>query len=281
MEFARISEMAPSFAGYYFDETGTLILQVRDSADFGLARAGASQMVTKRTLAVDARWRGNITIRPAKYTFYQLASWRDVVFNAWGRYNDIVSLDMDEVQNRVVIGIEPARLEALRPELLSFLASSAVDTAAVRLIPEARPPRSVRRLVMESTNGQLTGHADTVVAGVMIETPDYAATIAAVLDYGGVRSVLTCSHCTHVEYGPDAANDTLKQGGVKFGYEIADPAPNTCGTFPTFPCKNADAAIVRLVGTDTSEKGLIARPEPRLAGRSCGIRPIRTSSCSR
>lgn len=107
----------------------------------------------------------------------------------------------------------------------------------------------------------LRGHADTLVGGILFSNDSGSGTIGVVLDYGGVRSVLTASHVTTIGFSPDG--DTAHQatfGERSFGYEYSDPSTRNCGTWPfNYSCRNSDAAIYRLFATDTSQKGLIAR----------------------
>lgn len=113
--FADLAAAARSSAGYYFDHDARLVLQVRDSADFSAARAAASQLLARSAIATDRLWKGAVAVRQAKYTFYELASWRDSVFeHVLGQFGGVTSLDMNEEENRVVIGLDPALENTLR-----------------------------------------------------------------------------------------------------------------------------------------------------------------------
>ena len=261
--FATLSSSAPSAAGFFFDETGTLVVRVRDSADFLAANASVAQLVAARAIGTDYRWKGQVKVQPADFTFYELAGWRDSVFeHVLGRFRELKSLDLNEKENRVVVGVEPGALDAMRRQLPEVLASYGIDSNAVSLVARSGALSEARSLGGFVGGNVITNHADTLIGGVAqvaVSPGGYIlSTIGVVLNYGGVRSVLTCSHCTKTAYSPDS--DTLYQPDIPYGYESADPGTSTCGSWPfTFSCRSSDASIIRLFSGDTSEIGLIAR----------------------
>jgi hypothetical protein len=265
--FGDLASRAPSSAGFYFDHNATLVLQVRDSTDFAAARGAVSSLVGDGAIGADTRWHGAIAVRQSKFTFYQLASWRDSVFeHILGQFRGVTSLDMNEELNRVVIGLDPLLQKNLRQQLLPNLMILGIDTNAVTFAVE--PAMTLANAAARSTQlggNSIQGHADTLVGGIAFEVGSVGssknATIGIILDYGGVRSALTNSHSTRNGFTPDG--DTAQQPAVftrSFGYESSDPSTHNCGTWPfNYSCRNSDAAIYTLFASDTSQKGLIAR----------------------
>ena len=103
---AEIAGVEPSFAGYFL-EGDKLVLHVnnpsRGEAVRALARSpGGANGQDIRELA-----RGRaIEIREVAFSYAQLNDWRNQAFNEVFRFEDVVSLDLDEVRNRVVVGLE-------------------------------------------------------------------------------------------------------------------------------------------------------------------------------
>jgi hypothetical protein len=270
-EFAELSASAPSAAGYYFDSTGALVVQVRDSMDHGAARGVVARLLATRAISTDRHFRGTIVIRPAQYTFYQLASWRDSIFgHILGSVRGVNSLDMNEQQNRVIVGLDPSAENSLRRQLPPLLVGLGVDTNAVRLVTS--PAMQLLTAPAQLSGNSLSGTADTIVGGIAFSvdsaqgnhTPQYSGTIGIVLDYGGTRSFLTCSHCSGNTFTYDGRTAYQPSGSRSIGTESADPSTHNCGIWPnTWSCRNSEASVFSLYSSDTTAKGLIARTTSR------------------
>ena len=132
--FAELARNVPSSAGFYFDESGDLVVRVRDDADAERAKVEIDALTrTGRVappsgLATGLRHR----IAGAQFTFRQLSEWRDLAFdNAFTRVKGVNSLDLDERQNRIVLGLDPANFAQLRLAVTSSLNAVGVDTTAL------------------------------------------------------------------------------------------------------------------------------------------------------
>jgi hypothetical protein len=112
---------------------------------------------------------------------------------------------------------------------------------------------------MSLSGNDIRNYADTIVGGIGFYSPAHDCTLGIVLNYNGVRSFLTASHCTVLTMVPDGDTATQPTHGPPFhviGYESSDPWAFPCGGNL---CRNADAAIYRMADTVQSQIGLIAR----------------------
>jgi hypothetical protein len=134
-----------------------------------------------------------------------------------------------------------------------------IDTGAV-LVEDMAPVTDLAGPVAMSLSGNdIRNYADTIVGGIGFYSPAHDCTLGIVLNYNGVRSFLTASHCTVLTMVPDGDTATQPTHGPPFhviGYESSDPWAFPCGGNL---CRNADAAIYRMADTVQSQIGLIAR----------------------
>src|SRR6476469_8752049 len=69
----------------------------------------------------------------ADYTFHELSDWRDLAFdNVLGTVARVHSLDLDEANNRVTLGIEATGFDETRANVTRTLVGLGVDSAALR-----------------------------------------------------------------------------------------------------------------------------------------------------
>ena len=251
--FAELARMAPNTAGFYYDEQGTVVVPtvgpsaataIRYSFDrLGIAGPGAQR----------GRRAAGVRSVPAKYTFTQLARWRELAFtHALTGVDGVTSLDLDEARNRVAIGLEPSRFVSVRAQVRTRLHRVGVDTAALvfdslgRTRPDvgALPPD----LVSESPS-TLAGGLSIVVG----TTSGCTLGFAAVRD--GVNGLVTNSHCTRLMYNPDA-DPMFQLSNRQVGTESVDPNAYTCGVRR---CRGADAAFFTSTGAVPLGVGLLFR----------------------
>lgn len=159
-EERRVREFAqriPSTGGWYFDTaTGNLVVYLKD-----LKEADSARVLLRSWLAqdiADSRTRhprADIVVREATYTWLQLTEWRDRLRRVMPNTPSMISLDLDEVRNRVVVGVDsvadsvPVRQLARR---LGIPDEAAVIEVTGPLVPFAKPvpgpphdPSGVRR----------------------------------------------------------------------------------------------------------------------------------------
>jgi hypothetical protein len=104
--FADLAAVAPTSAGFYIDSAGVMVVYVTDPLDDGKALAGVRELLSDGKLPM--RHVAGIRVRRAKYTFAQLARLRDMLLggNLFGVEPAAISLDLDEMNNRVTIGLD-------------------------------------------------------------------------------------------------------------------------------------------------------------------------------
>jgi hypothetical protein len=178
----------------------------------------------------------------------------------------IASIDLDEAQNVIRLGVREENLSLVRGALANSLRDQAIDSQAVKL--EIDRPGPLRSSV---TWASLTGQADTIVGGLEIgnSEPPFICSVGFGADYNGSRGFITASHCSaslnksniwnvdgSVAHQP--SGDLTAYGAV--GIETADPSPWNCGI--GIICRRSDASFYHTVAQAPRyvARGLIAHP---------------------
>ena len=278
-EFADIARVVSSSAGYYLNANGGLVFLVRDAADDAQARR-ALELPRRAGGREFPRATGReITVRRADYTFIELAMARDRLFDeVLTKTPGFTSLDLDEVANRVSVGLDPERFAVARGAVLQQAARLSIDTLMLVFHEELPLQRSGSA---PSIFGRLASpfafarsiaapKLDTLVGGISVDTDQSAAedgapgrcTVGFVAYYDGYRAFVTASHCTAVWGAPDMTVARHVSTG-RIGYEVSDPNKWRCGLNW---CRGSDAALFRIDDSIPSARGLIARTTFRNAG---------------
>ncbi len=254
--FEQISQTVPSFAGYYL-EGDKLVVSVTDSTASQAAEAAVRQVLPATLPAKAARRLAQPSVvgRRAQYTFRQLRDWRDQIGQGvFFALTDAASIDLDEVANRVVIGLATG---SGRGELEQWLARSGVPAGAVKIQIVARTvPNTDLRDFVRPVMGGLANAA--TFNGV--EQPTPWCTFAFNGIYQGANVVLTSSHCTSQLFGTDSPPSLFYQNivtpGDLIGNEWKDPPlfcmGVACGRY-------SDAAMLTYQGGVSFELASIAR----------------------
>jgi hypothetical protein len=256
--FEQVSKTVPSFAGYYL-EGDNLIVAVTDSTRSQAAEGAVRQVLAASLPAKAARRLAQPSVvgRHAQYTFLQLRDWRDQIEQGvFFALDDAASIDLDEVSNRVVIGLATG---SRRAELEQWLARSVVPHEAVKI-------QIVGRTV---PNTNLTDYLRPVMGGLANTATFNGAVQATPLctfgfngQYQGTNVVVTNSHCTSTLFGNDATPTLFYQNivwpGDLVGNEWYDPPsfcvfPGTCGRY-------SDAAMIAYGAGVSFQLASIARP---------------------
>jgi hypothetical protein len=110
--FVRIAQEIPGFAGFYYDEAGTLNVVMSDGAQ-PLAQAEVRSRVATALQAIghDPAAAQGAVIRQGRYDFSQLDAMHQRVSSVLGLQGTVFT-DADERRNRVVIGVENAAAAA-------------------------------------------------------------------------------------------------------------------------------------------------------------------------
>jgi hypothetical protein len=240
-EYARIAERVPGFGGLYLDERGTTHVYLQD-----LSLAEKVQDLGEQ-----------VEVHQGEYDFRDLYAWKDELRPLLSR-EEMVSLDIDEQRNRLVLGVVADSAEAFRAELASLLRDTRVPPEAV--IVEAAEPD----VPMETLKDTIR----PVPAGVQIARQTASGTIVCTLGINvtrvGVRGFITNSHCTatrSVVEGTIFFQSTTNPSTNQIGVETVDPPFFKDGSCPAEKkCRFSDSAFVAYDSPDLSEGGNIAYP---------------------
>jgi hypothetical protein len=248
-EFARASRAeVPGFAGYYLQPDGTPVVRLVDPSQRGAAQRYLAQHFIAARRGRRAGAPQQPVFREAAYDFAQLHAWAEALNPLLTSRSDVYLIDVDEVENRVLLGVADATATgAVRAEA----ARLGIPAAAVATQTQARP----------QVRASLRDWQSTLKGGIQIAFGSYYCT----LGFNAKRSTgasifVTNSHCTTTQNATDGV--TIYQNNVVSGYaigaEVADRGLYACVS-GVASCRQADAAYISNNGSRTTGQGLIAR----------------------
>ena len=248
-EYARVARAeVPGFAGFYLRNDGTPVIRLTDQS-----QRGAAQRYLAREMAEARRGRragapAQPVFVPAAYDFAQLKEWAEALHPLLQR-SDVYLIDVDEVENRVLLGVADATATgAVRAEA----ARLGIPAAAVHTQTQARP----------QTRATVRDRFTTTVGGIQIAFGQYVCTLGfnARRVSNSANVYVTNSHCTTTQYVSDGAAiyQNVVGAGNQIGNEVADRGMWACVT-GVLSCRLADAAYISNNGTRTIGQGGIAR----------------------
>ncbi len=204
-DLSALVRTIPGFGGLFIDQ-GVPTVYLTDLRQSGLA---------ERMLADFARGHGatGIRVAPARFAYRDLDRWfQDVSYEAFAQ-GRVVFVDLDEANNRVLVGVERgsshANLHALAKRL-------GVPVEAVT-VTDAEPIRLA---------ASLQDQVRPVVAGLQINFPGFLCSIGFNAVSGGQNSFITASHCTTTQGGVEGTQywqSLSSQPNSFIGTEVADP----------------------------------------------------------
>jgi len=249
-EYARAARAeVPGFAGYYLRDDGTPVVRLVDSG-----QRGAAQRYLARELAATRRGRhAGAPVQPvfvgAEYDFAQLQGWAEALTPLMSRNDNVFLIDVDEKENRVMLGVADAAAGAA---VKAEAAKLGIPAGAVYTQTQARP--EMRATVRD--------HFATTVGGIQIAFSSYLCTLGfnARRVSTGADIYVTNSHCTGTQNAFDGIaiyQNTVATANL-IGYEVADRGLWACAGAGT-SCRQADAAYISNNGTRSIGQGGIAR----------------------
>ncbi|HET7233132.1 MAG TPA: hypothetical protein VFJ16_24190 [Longimicrobium sp.] len=249
-EFARAARAeAPGFAGFYLQGDGTPVIRLTDPS-----QRGAAQRYLARELAAARRGRhANAAAQPiflkADYDFAQLQAWAEQLTPLIQQRADVFLVDVDEVNNRVLLGVADANAGGV---VRSEAARLGIPAAAVAVQTQAAP--QMRATVRDRFT--------TFVGGIQIAFGQYLCTAGfnATRVSTGASIFVTNSHCTTTQYAFDgvAEYQNTVAAGNQVGNEVADRGLYACVS-GVASCRQADAVYISHNGTRTIGQGGIIR----------------------
>lgn len=259
--FDGLGARIPGFAGWYFDGEGNPTVLLVDLDRSALAQqliapeAEARRVYRKDGSTPPAAFR----FVQARFSFRELREWQQRVrpiFSLPG----VIETGIDEVQNKVVLGVESAgRIAAVRAHALEL------GIPAEALLVEVSLP-----LLPRADNDSLTSRVRLVPGGVQAGFvrfgPHTGCTMMANVIRAGVRAFLVNSHCTE-QFGA-VTSTTVHQPYAGYsadshiGTETEDRTPWTGSNCPySWPdrCRWSDAAIVTYTDATLADPARLAR----------------------
>lgn len=248
-EFARVSRAeVPGFAGYYLQNDGTPVIRLVDPEQRGAAERYLAQELVRARRGRNAGGAARPVFREARYDFAQLKGWADPLARLTSR-GDVYTIDVDEVENRVRVGVaDQGAIAAVRAEAARL---GVPDDA---LFVETQP-KPEQRINVTDWNGTLQG-------GIQIASAAGYCTLgfnAQRVWYPGWIFV-TNSHCTNAYFAPDggAIYQNTLVGANFVGNEVADRGTWNCIGTPLL-CRQADAAYIGQSHNRAIGQGVVAR----------------------
>jgi hypothetical protein len=246
--FADMAVKLPGFAGAYFDERGDLIVRLVDRKWESEAVAAVAPLASR---AIDAL--SSTRVISADYDFRQLNNWKQIARMEILPLPGVITLDVDEVKNRLFIGVEDTQLI---PTVESALQTTSIPKEAV-VMGEASVPKLALR-----------DRVRPVVGGLQIDSDKGECT----LGFNAVRNdtllFSTAGHCSDERAVVDLQPQTFHQPdypddliGTEYQEEPWDFGPN-CPSGRQ--CKYADFLLATYeIPEDSVVVGQIARPTYR------------------
>lgn len=246
--FAEVSRQVPGFGSYFYGADGVLTAYVTDPAAGPAARAALSRIALERRPSLHERRDGQLRILQGRYSFSQLAEWRDRLMPLL-LMPGVVFVDADEAVNRVRIG------------LVADGSRVRVRDAAFRLgVPPAALVISAERSLQPLTG--LADAAGPVVPGGYRLSFARSARTAVQCSMGfnvAGDGYVTASHCTRVQGRVEGTVHHQPAAPGVLGTEVSDPPMFTGDPCPAGRrCRYSDAARFRYAPGHVAEP-LIAR----------------------
>ncbi len=260
---AAIADDVPGFAGFLYDSNQQLVVQLTDVGRLTDARDRVAEFLTQQSggnarLAAEYNSQvSSMSARPVKYNFRQLHDWHDEIVDKVISHNhSIISSDIDEAENRIVLGVREGEDIS---GVVAAVEGLAVPFDAV-LVRSARMPRFA---------ASLRDKVRPVVGGVKITLKNFLYSADCTLGYNvavpdsGSWYFVTNSHCTS-QLGV-TNNDSVHQATANnlIGIEVANSPTFDRGDDQDCPtgrtCMDSDAALFRYT-TSSWKHGHIAWP---------------------
>lgn len=105
-ELGRLSLQFPSFAGYFLDRTGNLVVRLTSPNDGTAIRKAVRSSRAIQELEQRQGVVPSIALATAEFTFLQLNDWRNRISALVVALPGVTFVDLDEMNNSITIGVE-------------------------------------------------------------------------------------------------------------------------------------------------------------------------------
>ncbi len=261
---AAIADRVPGFAGLANEESGQVrVMFTSRSQAFERGAPRAMNALPNnlgpmlQSLGVQPR------MAQAQFDARQMLTFKRAAF-AQGVKNGVLWVDIDEMSNRVRIGVdrtlEQSQLDALHQRMVQ------AGLPASAFVLESSEPY----VQMQAAGGSLQGQSPPLAGGAQIQfrigSGGASCSLGVPAVRNGVTGFITASHCSDKVYGTDASGQspyfapTLAQQA--FATESVDPGPINCedrisaGTAGS-NCRRSDALFVQTGSPNAVQLGRI------------------------
>jgi hypothetical protein len=234
-EFVQLSEQIPGFAGYWYEGNERVVALT----DLSLQEE-ALQVIDTEVPRDEAGHReevqggGGTRFVQAEYDYRTLRAWRDGAVDAAFEQDDATFLDLDEVRNRITVGlIEEGAQEAVAARL----AEAGIPLEAVNF--EVSGPVEMEQTLQDPFRPLMGGYQIQNNSGGVCTLGFITRNPA-----NGAPAFVTNSHCTNTYWGFDGVGFGQAWWWQGVGREVRDPNGFRC--FLWGRCRFADAALVQV-----------------------------------
>jgi hypothetical protein len=264
-DFRRLSASYPEFAGYHFDENLAFVVSITTFAPSEGLRATVDSIYERHaaTLGLTA----GVRVRQVQFSFAQLEAWRAEVWPVVARIDGVYFIDLDELENSIVLGVDPNDVDLVHAVLESDPRTRTLPVGAVRIHPASPLDRSGGVIDATATHpaSHHTLNSDQlpVQAGFRIEWPgSLGCSIGWVnYDFHNSRGALVgASHCSRLEGVIDTTmyfQATVASGTV-IGYEVDEAYEWLCNG--TDRCHYGDVNVIALLPGISFDQDQVGRP---------------------
>ncbi len=248
--FASVAEQVPGFGGAFYGDDGALNVYLQDTLQEAAARTALSSLL-ERSTTVGVHGlppSGEMNVLKGTFDFADLNEWRERLRPEVLGISGVVSLDIDETRNRLVVGTVDGTGGA-----------TAQTLERLGIPPEAVITERQQPAVFAAT---LRDRVRPVHGGLKIAYSSYLCTLGFNAYQNNRRSYLTASHCTDIQAVVESTEhyQSTVSGGNFIGTEYKDPAFFEGGICPQGRvCRYSDAAMGEYTDSTTSHDGRIAR----------------------
>jgi hypothetical protein len=251
----------PGFAGMYVDDNGQLVLMGTDVSGNLMANPELQAIIDKTPSLRPLFRSGRSNLATARFTFAELNMWKNAVTRRL-RDESVSFIDLDEVNNRITIGIQPG---SSRAPAINLARSSGLPEDAIAIVEEPLPTpiQSLQDKIRPMDGGIEIGWTPPWSEG-------HYCTLGVPVEFGSPlrKGFITASHCSQVRWSlgtmaSDTTNYTQQaftQPGYSYvGREYLDPKPFVGGACPfAKACRYSDALLTYVFDSVASHRGYIA-----------------------
>jgi hypothetical protein len=253
--FAEIEREVPGFGGYFFAADGAVAAYVAEPGSAPAARALLARVLAERLPAARDRRTGELRVLEGRYSFSQLAAWRDRLV-ALLPMPGVVYVDADEASNRVRIGLVE---DGSRVRVRDAAFRLGVPPAAL-VISAGRSLRPLLRLTDAAGPLVPGGYRLSFASGPSTAVQcSLGFNVLAWKDAGYV----TAAHCSRVQGQVEGTVHQQPGAPELLGTEAADPPLFQGGACPRARrCRYSDAARFRFAPGHVADPAIARTAEP-------------------